>query len=284
MATSGTSTEDGHSPPFGFLATIERLVTDNLGKVAPHARGLILVAAIIAILTGAAAVTLSDNATGTVFAVGGLTVLLLLSWLLYLVSRESTRGEDHAALARALDAVNGLWWQLVVHDTTPGITKMTVELSQFPDRHRLHGEKRNPTGTPMADFRATAIGIVDLNPVEVFYYWEGSYVDGADAVSGVGLLAFPDADDHSSRRGTGWFTTGDVQHRDFSRWSKVHIRKMIDEEGAVMRSDDSARQAALAKRVFEEWTAELDLPPLAPGVPARTQPRGIAEPTGASQP
>src|SRR5438132_14305089 len=94
--------------------------------------------------------------------------------------------------------------------------------------------------------------------VEVFYYWQGSYADQAGSVSGVGLFEFQYQSAETAATGTGWFTTGDVEAADFSRSSKVHLKRVEPEEAAELEQGDARRKTLVQPR-YETWRRAFDL-------------------------
>lgn len=247
----------------GSSATIpiERLVSKNLDKIAEQSRALVVVAAIVAIAAVGLAVAVDDIAG----RIAGLSVFLLLmlviTVLLYLTSRASTYGGEKAnpaAVANALSTVNGTWWQLVVNQQTPGLSVIRIDLSTFPNRHHLSGTKFTRDGTEMARWKSRAVGLMSVEPVEVFYYWQGSYSGHAGTTSGIGYFEFPMRVNAGVDTGTGWFTTGDVEAGDFSSISKVHLRRMNSADQELIAQAGEARQARL-RTEYECWVSELGL-------------------------
>ena len=157
------------------IAAIQDLVSGNLEKIAVRSRALVLLAGIAAVVALGLAFT-SDE----VVRVGGLAVFLVLMFmitvLVYLTSRATTSGDetlDHASLRDALGLVNGRWWQLVLSEETPGLTVVDVEFSVLPNRHHLSGTKYSPDGHEIATWNSRAVALMEIEPVQVFYYWDG---------------------------------------------------------------------------------------------------------------
>lgn len=236
------------------LKWLDGIVSKNLETIAEQARAFVLLVAILVGLAVAVALAVDDQAVRIVVLCLAFVVALAISYLLYRITRASARGGegvDHAALGKALALVNGLWWQLVVHDARPGLTVVNVDLSVLPDRHRLSGTKYAPDGKEMASWKSRAVGLMEVDPVEVFYYWRGGNAGEAGSVSGVGFFDFP-SDDAPSDAGTGWFTTGDVEKGDFSESSKVHLRRISGEDKATLAAGGEGAQSLIRQR-YREW-------------------------------
>jgi hypothetical protein len=243
------------------ISGLERLVSKNLEKIAVQSRALVVVAGIVAIVAIGLVVVVDDQ-VGRVVGLGVfLALMLVVTILLYLTSRATGGGgenTDHAAVAGAVSSVNGRWWQLVVNDQTPGLSVIDIDLSVLPNRHRLRGTKYTPQGTAMATWKSRAVGLMSIEPVEVFYYWRGAYSDAAGAVSGIGLFEFDFSADARADRGTGWFTTGDVERGDFSRSSKVHLRP-VDAQELPILSAGGAESKKLIRSRYTNWLRELEI-------------------------
>jgi hypothetical protein len=247
--------QDSGSP----AGAIAGLVSDNLEKVAEQSRALLVLAGIVAIAALGLAVAVHDR-TGQILGLAVfLALMLLITALLYLTSRVSTGGDeqaDHATVANALALVNGKWWQLVVNDDSPGLTVITVALSVLPTRHHLSGTKYGPDGKEGATWWSRAVGLLQLQPVEVFYYWQGAYSRESAPVSGVGVFEFPATPGERPKTGGGWFTTGDVDRGDFSISSRVHLRRVDADDQSILDRGGAEREALLRSR-YEDWVEEL---------------------------
>ena len=239
------------------LAWLDGLVTKNLEKIAEQARAFVFVVVVVAGLAIAVALAVDDQAVRIVVLGAAFVVVAIMGCLLYLTIRASAGGgadADHAAIGRALSLVNGYWWQLVVNDRTPGLTVVSIDLSVLPDRHRLSGTKYDPSGREMATWKSRAVGLMEIDPVEVFYYWQGSYAGGIETVSGVGFFDFPRGS-AKFETGNGWFTTGDVEEGDFSETSKIHLRRIDEADQAVLGSGGAEAQDLIRTR-YEGWAAK----------------------------
>jgi hypothetical protein len=153
--------------------------------------------------------------------------------------------------------VNGSWWQLVVNDESPGLSVITVDLSVLPARSLLEGTKYTPEGKEMARWSSEAVAVAKLKPVEVFYYWHGSYARGTKRVSGVGVFEFSATSDAGAQTGTGWFTTGDVEQGDFSISSKVHLRRVTADDEEVLKQGGAPLEELLS-RCYQDWMARFE--------------------------
>ncbi len=247
-------------------------VTAYIGKVLPmiaeNSRSLVVVAGLLAItLVGALTVPNLPTRLGTTLAAGAGFLLLIVIVLLYLLAREAARpvvGQDPAQARQALTAINGHWWQLVENDTAPGLSLLHIQLSTLPGRHHMAGEKWQPSGKPMAYWSSRAVAIQGLEPFKLFYIWEGGYYEhrrdagtgqvSTGQVSGIGTFLFPNA---STIRGTGWFTTGNVDELDFDEHSSVILRRASAADMQTMHGEDESKQEALVQGLYSAWLAEL---------------------------
>jgi hypothetical protein len=242
--------------PRGLVGgAIERVVTDNLEKIAVQSRALVVVAGIVPL----AAIVLTFRVDDALVRVTGLlvflTLMLAIVWLLFQTS--TTAAGDgveggHAEVAEAIDVVRGQWWQVFLDDASPGISVITVALSVLPNRHRLSGMKYSEHGRQTSRWEAGAVGLASIHPVKLFYLW-GGRVAGSPELTGVGVFEFTAGTEGEEVSGDGWFTTGNVEHGDFSRRSRVHLQRVTAADAKLLKTSGAAREALIRER-YEELT------------------------------
>lgn len=242
---------------------IAKYVTKALPLLAENSRAITVVAGLITMIVGGVLVQPGLSSDVRAWLVGGAGVFLFaVIVLLYLLARETTRaevrGKGLSAVRRAVETVNGHWWQIIHNDKTPGLSMIRLQLSPLPGRHRLGGEKWGPDGDHLAQWSSRAVAIQDIQPFKLFYIWDGTYNKGTQSVSGVGTFQFPSEFETLVTRGTGWFTTGNVDQLDFQEHSSVTLRRAPEKDVAVMAENDRDAQKALIAERYTDWKREFD--------------------------
>jgi hypothetical protein len=245
----------------GPSSTIVELVSGNLEKIAERSRSFILLGSIVAIgVLGLVVVADDPVVQATVVAVF-LALMLYLAFLLYRVARVVSGGDEDVDLAHVAEIyaeVNGEWWQLVINDREPGLSVISIDLSVLPNRHGLKGSKFVTSGKRRSTWHARAVAVMSISPLELFYYWVGSYAGSVDGVSGIGYYVFS-TDEAGTMVGKGWYTTGNVESRDFSDSSAVHLRRLRESEKAALEAGGRTREETVSK-LYATWLSEMESP------------------------
>ena len=246
----------------GEQGNIVQLVNKALPLIAENSRALFVVAVLLTIVFGAALADpdLSDQLRTWLTGVAGLMlfgIIVLLYLLARITSQSEVQGEGLGAVRRAVETINGNWWQLIYSDDTPGLSLITIDLSPLPGRHRLWGEKWKPNGDPLAQWSSRAVAIQNIQPLKLFYIWDGSVIGDATNLSGVGTLRFPGQFGAELKKGNGWFTTGSVEQLDFHQHSSVVLYRASKEDMATMAGDNNKAQKELIVKRYASLAARV---------------------------
>jgi len=126
----------------------------------------------------------------------------------------------------------------------------------------LSGELFDSHGKPCAHWSARAVAIQQLEPLELFYSFQGTShrktlpTRHTGPVTGIGVFAFQGTDSGKPPRlGSGWFATGDTERAEFDPRNDVYLERLSREDNAILRKtrggDSSAREHLIAKRFRE---------------------------------
>jgi hypothetical protein len=254
-------------------SSIRGLVTDNLGKVRPEHRAFVLVNGVLALFLLGVLAASRDVATAKWATLGTLVLLALnMAFVFFLSrSRQSKKPEgDYDRRRQAAESVNGDWWQVILVSgdsgeiLVEGLTIVNIRLNVSVGSYGLDGELFDEQGKSRAQWRAEAVAIKTLAPVELFYRFAGFSFRGpvlsdpTGDVTGIGVFTFDPAEagTQTSARGSGWFATGYVEKLTFGRRRDVRLIRVKPDEQAVLdgtvgAADSSDRQALIAQRYFD---------------------------------
>ena len=272
-----------------LAASLRGIVTDNVPDLRIDHRALVIVNAVLVILL-LGVVIFSTDATSVKWATGGtLIVFGVNSILVFLLSRSSQRADqaaqrvtqeaatrtpgDYERRRKAAESVNGDWWQIILYRddqgkiVAEGLTIVNIRLYVDGGSYGLDGELFTEAGKSRAKWRADAVAIKNLAPLELFYRFQGfsfrvpvASDPSTGDVTGIGVFSFVDAGSgKASISGDGWFATGHVERLEFGRRRDVHLCRVTEGESEILdgdrNSDDStAREHLIANRylVFAE--------------------------------
>jgi len=243
MPTTPTKTDqriDAINPLEAATTIIERIIP----FVAERQRTLVIFG-ILLLGVLAPVVMTGDGTTRTIALVGAIIAVVALGALAVLVIGKTTADD----IRRAVEATNGLWWQLVDNEGRPGLTLLRVELSTVCSANQLFGKKFDPEGNPLAAWRSTSVAFQNIARHVLFYSWEGWRRGQASTVSGVGTYSFW-GDDERADDGRGWFVTGDLDKLDFSDRSAVVLRRVTKEEAEIFEAGGESR-AELIRETYK---------------------------------
>ena len=242
------------------ISAIGSLVTESIPSLRPEHRALVVVSGVLALLLLGVLLLSQDSATAKWATAGTLVLFALNSVLVFLLSSSRQRGKqegDYDRRRRAADSVNGPWWQLILVKSddgdivAEGLTVVNIKLRVDVGSYGVDGELFDEHGKSQAQWRAEAVAIKSLAPVELFYRFSGYSFRGpvlkdpTGPVTGIGVFAFEDGDGKlPSSQGSGWYATGDVETLRFGKRRDVRLvrvtdseRERLEETGDTGRSD-----------------------------------------------
>lgn len=249
---SETQTETPN--PVGQIVKPENLALlhkrDRFGIMAA---GLIVVAALGAVAANPGETTLAlILALVCIAVVAGLVALV--EWRAY-----TLRGieADLDLQAEAGQAINGDWWQIVYADDHPGVTYVSIAMSEVAERHAMHGIKFNENGETQARWSSDVIALKTSTPVEIYYIWRGTDFDAhpAKIVSGLGRYRFDSVGrEQQPLEGEGAITQGTANELSFGAAQSLELMRFTNAETAELARDNGSL-GDLAKKAFERFKA-----------------------------
>lgn len=219
--------------------------------VPPAARGVVLVSALVVVVAAVVSTTVVTNTQQVIALAFPYGILLVGIALVYRLAA-GQRGGTAAVWHQVLQDIGGDWWQLVLSDEAPGLTRLQFYATSDA-RCAITGEKWKPDGTRLATWRTDVTALQRREPVSIFYYWTGSYAKDPREVSGVGVFEFSAGGD----AGTGWFSTGHLDQGELGRLSAVRLRRFDDAERRTLDEGDARDRIALIRTVYAQWSEEF---------------------------
>lgn len=218
------------------------------------AAGLIVVAAL-----GAVAALREFPLGATVLAITAMAIVAgmvaLVQWRA--ISMQSVEA-DLLTQAAAAAAVNGEWWQLVYAADHPGLSYVSIAISEVAERHAMHGITYDTDGRRRARWSSDAIAIKTSTPVECYYVWRGTLLGPKDAsiISGIGRFRFDSVGrEKRPMQGEGAFTRGSTTELDFGTNRAVELIRFTAHESQRLAEDPSVL-GDLAVEAFKRFKLE----------------------------
>jgi len=203
---------------------------------------------VMAIFVATAAVTLL-GVTGALTISEGYLDVLFTALVIELVAAviglfQATDWFGGGPVPPGIEAVQGDWWQLVRSEYENAVSFVQIGYSTPEYQLDLEGESFAADGTPYAHFYSVS-GSVNAATLDLYYFWKGDHARSDDDFSGVGFVHFSSSmKEGRVDRGTGWFTSGNIDRVDVTARRKVEMRRASAEETEAMTSPTST----LAKR------------------------------------
>lgn len=262
------ASQQRQKPATNPVATILRLVSENIRALSLDHRAFVVVNGVLAVLLLGVVLFAKDIATAKWATAGILPLFALNSVLVYLLARGKQRLRqvgDYDRRRKAADSVNGRWWQIILvrHNgeiQVEGLTIVDISLLVDVGYYGLGGELFDERGKSVAKWQAEAVAFKTLAPVELFYRF-GGYTfrppvlkHPTGDVTGIGTFTFDDAGDAKPAvRGSGWFASGDVEKLKFEGRREVRLFRINRDDGKLLEvnvddPDSTARERLIAKR------------------------------------
>jgi hypothetical protein len=220
-------------------------------RLAILAAGLVVVAAL-----GAIATMPGEPVIKLVLSVASMLIVAGLVGLVHF--RSLSYGDEEADLqiqAEAAQAVNGEWWQLVPAEDHPGLSYVSIALSEISERHAIHGISFDENGTRRARFSSDVVAVRTSYPVEIYYFWRGTKISEADAkiVSGLGRFRFDSVgNEKRPKEAEGMFTRGTPVELRYGKPRTVELFRLSDSDSAKLKNDPSCL-SELAVEAFKHY-------------------------------
>jgi len=232
----------------------------NLALLKQGDRFIIMGAGLI-VIASLGALTVLRDAPQLVFILASLAMLIVAG----LVGLVQWRGismrtveADLLTQAAAAASVNGEWWQLVYSKDHPGLSYVSIYISEVAERHAMHGITYDGKGRRCARWSSDAVAIKTTTPVELYYVWKGSVLEASNAViiSGIGRFRF-DSVGREKRplEAEGAFTRGSPTELNFGKPRAVELIRFSEQESRKLANDPSIL-SQLAIDAFERFRLE----------------------------
>lgn len=246
------------------LATpVEKLINPkNLALLHRSDRFVIMAAGLVVVAALGAVAALRQFPVGaTVLAISSMVIVVgmvgLVQWRA--LSMQGVEA-DLITQANAAAAVNGDWWQLVYTKDHPGLSYVSIAISEFAGQHAMHGITYDHYGRRLARWSSDAIAIRTATPIEIYYVWRGTLLGQEDAsiISGIGRFRF-DSVGREKRplQGEGAFTRGSPTKLGFGTARAVEIVRFTESESQRLAEDPYAL-ATLAREAFDRFQLARD--------------------------
>ena len=150
------------------------------------------------------------------------------------------------------EAIKGPWWQFLHHSQDSGdnaLGSIRIDYSSTEHQLAINGEAYTAAGSPFAKFWSVS---ASLNPakLELYYFWKGDHESEEEDFSGVGYMRFErESGKRSASRGTGWFTSGNIERAKVTGRRKVELQRMSREDAKIMLSEDVQARMRLVSSV-----------------------------------
>lgn len=237
----------------GLLGAV--LNAENLALLTKRDRFLIMAAGLIVVAAlGAVTVLREQPAFAAALAA---TSMVIVAALVGLVQwRAIAMGGLEADLAvqnAAARAINGHWWQIVHTSDHPGLSYVSIALSDVAERHAIAGVAFDEHGRRRARWSSDAVALRTTTPVEVYYVWRGSHVGEQEAtiLSGIGRFRFDSVGREAKpMEAEGAFTRGTTSELEFTTSRLVELVRFTDDESERL-ADDYSVLPELAEQAFK---------------------------------
>ncbi len=229
----------------------------NLALLRKGDRFVVMASALIVVAALGAIAALRDHPV--VAIVLALTSMVIVAGLVVLVQWRAVSMADLEAdlltQAAAARAVNGDWWQTVPAADHPGLTYLSISISEVAERHAMQGITFDEHGNRRARWSSDVVAVRTSTPVELYYIWRGTHFGSeiARIVSGLGRFRF-DSVGREKRplEGEGAFTRGTTDELRFDDPRAVELFRLTEDESQRL-ADDPSSLPELAKEAFARF-------------------------------
>jgi hypothetical protein len=239
------------------------LSTKNLALLHRGDRFVILSAGLVVVAALGAVAALRNFPSGaTILAI---TAMLIVAGLVALVQYRAVSMEDVEAdlmkQAAAATAVNGEWWELVYAKDHPGLSYVSIAISEVAEQHAMHGITYGSDGHREARWSSDAIAIRTSTPIELYYVWRGTTIGPKDAkiVSGMGRFRFDSVGrEKKPLQAEGSFTRGSPTELNFGTPRNVELIRFTEDESKKLKDSrfDPLVINTLAVEAFDRFKLE----------------------------
>jgi len=234
--------------------------TENLALLKRSDRFVIMAAGLVVVAALGAVAALREFTLGaTILAI---TAMVIVVGLVALVQWRAVSMQDVEAdlltQAAAAAAVNGEWWELVYAEDHPGLSYVSIAISEVAERHAMHGITYDVDGRRRARWSSDAIAIKTSTPLELYYVWRGTLLGPEDAsiISGIGRFRFDSVGrEKRPMQGEGAFTRGSTTELVFGTPRAVELIRFTEHESQRL-ADDPSVLADLAAEAFNRFKLE----------------------------
>lgn len=136
--------------------------------------------------------------------------------------------------------IEGDWWQVSRAERDNAVAFVSIHGEPRTHSIALDGSAYSADGRFMARFWHVAGSLSEKG--ELYYFWKGDHASDDDDFSGVGVIRFdasPAAE--GAMRGTGWYTTGNLEQGLVTERRKVEYHRAAPGESSVMRQSGEAK-------------------------------------------
>ncbi|MDH3231446.1 MAG: hypothetical protein OEN55_16775 [Alphaproteobacteria bacterium] len=242
----------------GLVGQIVR--PENLALLRKGDRLVVMAAGLIVVAALGGIATLPDEPLVALLL--AITAMLVVAGLVVLVQwRALSLGDleaDLQALSAAGRAVNGDWWQLVHAKDHPGLTYISIAISEVAERHAMQGTSFDEHGHHTARFSSDIVAVRTSTPVELYYIWRGTVfgAEVAEIFSGLGRFRFDSVGrEQRPLEGEGAFTRGTPEELSFGQPRAVELVRLTGAESRRLAEDPSSLNE-LAKEAFGRFGLE----------------------------
>lgn len=160
----------------------------------------------------------------------------------------------------------GVWWELLRHGGDNALGLIKISYAEQEQQIKLNGSAFTAEGAVHARFWSSAVAL-NAAKLHLHYFWQGDENQSDENFSGVGYIRFTrSAEDRQVDRGTGWFTTGDIDRANVTDKKKVEFRRASEEESHVMSSTDRQAIQRLVSSVYSRWASRPGKTTTEPGL------------------
>lgn len=232
----------------------------NLALLQKSDRFVIMSAGLIVIAALGALTSLRDSPTLSMWI--ALSAMLIVAALVILVQWRAFLMKDMEAdllsQAKAAASVNGDWWEIVFDKKHPGLSYVSLSVSEVAERHAMHGIALDENGCRQARWSSDAIAIKTTTPVELYYMWRGMKFisENVEVISGMGRFRF-DSVGRESRplQGEGAFTRGSTAELNFRDPIALELVRFTEQESIRLQQNPEALKD-LASEAFQRFGLE----------------------------
>ena len=233
---------------------------ENLALLKSEDRPVIMGAGLIVMALLGAATSMSRDTERLMWLV--IVAMVIVAMLVGLIALRaySMRGKEAELLnmQAAAKAINGNWWQLVYTKDHPGLTFLSIAISEVAERHAMQGITFDEHGVRWARWSSDAVAIRTTSPLELFYIWRGTKLRIGDPtlISGMGRFRF-DSVGHEGHplQGEGVFNSGEISKCDFHTPRAVELVRFSVDENRRLKENPQVLPE-LAREAFARFELE----------------------------